>query len=174
MDLNDFQGANSFSLNSFDGMPGMAGTTPVVPVPCTGTANGLGSRRRNMTITTQSQKNIIGTQGQGNTSTGGDNGNVNTEKKTYVKSNAPTSIVRRTMALRTTSAGGRVQNDAGIPKLTKELATKQKADNWETLRELNMQKDQIFSLEKVLKEICLQLGIDFVRLMDGIDASVAM
>ena len=74
----------------------------------------------------------------------------------------------RTIALRTTSAGGRA--DAGPGGIEK--AKKQRSDQWEALREVQMQSQQMRQLEDVLVNLCVNLGIDAGQLLDGIDASL--
>ena len=76
---------------------------------------------------------------------------------------------QRTIALRTTSAGGRVEQSNN-----KEKAKKQRTDQWEALREVQMQTEQMRNLEDVLVTLCQVLGIDAGLLLDGIDASLAM
>jgi hypothetical protein len=88
--------------------------------------------------------------------------------QSYNKPPAAPSVRSRTIALRTTSAGGRA--DAGPGGIEK--AKKQRSDQWEALREVQMQSQQMRQLEDVLVNLCVNLGIDAGQLLDGIDASL--
>jgi hypothetical protein len=72
--------------------------------------------------------------------------------------------VRRSTALRTTSASGKIQSAAN--------AAVSKHDQWEAWREIQMQTEQMRQLEDQLQEICKSMGVDPVQILINIDVNL--
>ena len=94
--------------------------------------------------------------------------------------------VHRTIALRTTSAGGRVEsiitgesnvnmNSNGVGTAKSTLRDrKSRNDQYEALREVQMQVKQMAQSEEQLRELCSELKIDADHLLRGIDANLSL
>lgn len=85
--------------------------------------------------------------------------------------------VHRTIALRTTSAGGRVESiltgDGGGLSATMK-AKKLKNDQYEALREIEMQNKQLKQAEEQLRTLCRDLKIDAEHLLNGINSNLSV
>lgn len=87
--------------------------------------------------------------------------------------------VGRTAALKTTNADGKVSRGggprsggagtAGAPGIA---GTVSKQDQWEAWREIQMQYDQMKSLEDQLMAVCFSLNIDPIPVIVGIDSAL--
>ena len=85
--------------------------------------------------------------------------------------------VHRTIALRTTSAGGRVESiltgeGGGLSATMK--AKKLKNDQYEALREIEMQNKQLKHAEEQLRSLCKDLKIDAEHLLRGINTNLSV
>jgi len=72
----------------------------------------------------------------------------------------PNSRQGRTVALHVTDAQGR---QLSAPP------TRSKTDNWEAWREIQMQHDQMQSLEEQLQTVCMNLNIDPMQILSNVD-----
>ena len=94
--------------------------------------------------------------------------------------------VHRTIALRTTSAGGRVESivtgesnvnvsSSGVGAATSNLKDrKSRNDQYEALREVQMQVKQMAQSEEQLRGLCAELKIDADHLLRGINANLSL
>ena len=85
--------------------------------------------------------------------------------------------VHRTIALRTTSASGRVESTFTVGEGTGTLGIlrqkKLKNDQYEAMREIQMQNRQMQQAEEQLRILCDTLGINADDLVEGIDANLS-
>ena len=145
----------------------------------TGAGMGMGMDIEDMDGTERERGGERGGGGGERGSGGGERGSASMNVKAMINRPPSESVQHtRTIALRTTSASGRVErtytvgDGTGTSGILREK--KLKNDQYEAMRELQMQSKQMIQTEQQLRLLCSSLGVDADHLIAGIDNNLGM